>query len=88
MKFSQFCMLGLSLPCFFANLAASAPASLTAALFTCVKHALIGAQVESRIIVPSDDTYAYASSGSILSVTSESHPPASNWLIGSISFPQ
>lgn len=53
------------MPC-FAHLIAAAPAQKNAALVACVKRALIGENVESRIVTPSNDTYTAASSGDVL----------------------
>lgn len=58
---------GILLPC-FAHLIAAAPAQKSAALVACVKRALIGENVESRIVTPSNDTYTAASSGDVLYV--------------------
>ena len=47
----------------------TAPVQVDSALFNCVKSALIGEDVDSRIVTPSNDTYYAASSGSVLYVT-------------------
>lgn len=51
----------------FTQLAAAAPPSQpAAALLSCVKKALIGKNVEQRIVTRANDTYTSASTGSLL----------------------
>ena len=68
MKLCSSFIAGTLLPC-FAPLVAAAPAQTNKALFACVKDALIGENVENRIVTPSNDTYAAASVGDVLYVS-------------------
>lgn len=66
MKPGSILLAGIASPSFLTRFAAAAPAMHGAALLSCVKHALIGADIDNRIVTPSKDTYQYASSGVIL----------------------
>ena len=59
---------GILVSC-LSKLILTAPMQVESALFNCVKSALIGEDIDSRIVTPSNDTYYAASSGSVLYVT-------------------
>ena len=59
---------GILVSC-LSRLILTAPMQIESALVNCVKRALIGEDVESRIVTPSNDTYYAASLGSLLYVT-------------------
>ena len=59
---------GILVSC-LSKLILTAPMQIESALVNCVKDALIGEDVESRIVTPSNDTYYAASSGGLLYVT-------------------
>lgn len=61
-------VIGILLSC-LSRLILTAPMHIESALVNCVERALIGEDVESRIVTPSNDTYSAASVGGILYVT-------------------
>ena len=59
---------GILVSC-LSRLILTAPMQIESALVNCVERALIGEDVESRIVTPSNDTYYAASLGGVLYIT-------------------
>ena len=68
MQLRSVAVTGILVSC-LSKLILTTPIQVDSPLFNCVKSALIGEDVDSRIITPSNDTYYAASFGSILYVT-------------------
>ena len=58
-----------SLPLLFSPSVIAAPGARLSALQNCAEKALTGADIENRIIAPSEDTYTAASTGVVLYVS-------------------
>ena len=68
MQLRSVAVIGILVSC-LSKYILTAPIQVDSALFNCVKSALTGEDVDSRIVTPSNDTYYAASSGSVLYVT-------------------
>ena len=68
MQLRSVSVTGILVSC-LSRLILTAPMQVDSALLNCVKCALIGKDVDSRIVTPSNDTYYAASSGAVLYAT-------------------